>query len=190
MTVEESRLINRAQSGDMMAFEKLIYRYDKNVLAIAYSFRNNKEDAKDIYQEVFIRVFKGLKNFERKSEFSTWLYRIATNVCLSFRSRQKKLAYTTIDIENNDEADSTFDEKIAGDELTDSQLLNNELSENIQNALNGLSTQQKMIFTLKHYQDFKIKEIAAMLNCAEGTVKKTLFVATQRMKEKLQHLVE
>ena len=85
---EDYKLIKNAQDGDMGAFEQLLYRYDRHVLNIAYSFRNNEDDAKDIYQEVFIRVHKGLKNFQFKSEFSTWLYRITTNVCISFKRKQ------------------------------------------------------------------------------------------------------
>ena len=90
MTSQESYLILNAQKGDSAAFEELIYRYDKNVLSIALRFVKNNDDAKDIYQEVFLRVFRGLKNFKFKSEFSTWLYRITTNVCLTYKQKQKK----------------------------------------------------------------------------------------------------
>lgn len=186
---DENQLILKAQKGDMQAFEKLIYRYDKHVLAIAASYRNSKEDAKDIYQEVFLRVYKGLKNFEGKSEFSTWLFRIATNVCLTFSSKRKKHAYASIDQTfpaDEDGNQQSLSDKIADETSTDQQLMDKEISLHVRQAMQSLSPQQKMVFTLKHLHDLKIKEIAEMMKCSEGTVKKYLFTATQKMREKLK----
>ncbi len=90
MTINDSDLIVKARDGDISAFETLIYKYDQNVLSIALKFVKDEDDAKDVYQEVFIRVFKGLKKFQFNSEFSTWLYRITANVCLTFKSRKKR----------------------------------------------------------------------------------------------------
>ena len=84
MTLNDNELIIQAQNGNVMALEELIYRYDKMVLRIAMKYTGDSDDAKDIYQEVFIRVFKGLSDFQFKSEFSTWLFRITSNVCISF----------------------------------------------------------------------------------------------------------
>ncbi len=99
MQKEEIELIKNAQHGDMASFEKLIYQYDRNVLSLAYSYINDQDDAKDIYQEVFLRVFKGLKRFEFRSEFSTWLYRITVNVALTYRTKKRKYAYASLDEE-------------------------------------------------------------------------------------------
>ena len=188
MTTEENNLIIAAQKGDETAFKEIIYRYDKNVLGIAHSFINNNEDAKDIYQEVFLRVFKGIKKFEFRSEFSTWLYRITANVCLTYRSRKKKFAYTSLD-EEFDDADGEqrpLSEIITNGETPDSQALSSEISFKIERGLDKLSPQQRLVFTLKHYQGYKIKEIASAMNCTEGTVKNYLFFATQRMRDHLQ----
>ncbi|MGE5457183.1 MAG: RNA polymerase sigma factor [Methanococcaceae archaeon] len=189
MSTDESQLIIQAQQGDMQAFEKLIYRYDRHVLAIAASYRNSPEDAKDIYQEVFLRVYKGLKNFERKSEFSTWLYRIAVNVCISFRSREKKYAYAQLESdydENDEQAGFSISNVPGSDDETDRHLLDKEIKEQVRAAMNSLSPQQKMVFTLKHLREMKIREIAGIMKCGEGTVKKYLFTATQKMREKLK----
>ncbi len=188
MTKEENNLILAAQKGDANAFEELIYRYDKNVLGIAYSFINNYEDAKDIYQEVFLRVFKGIKKFEFRSEFSTWLFRITTNVCLTYRSRKKKYAYTSLDEEPDEEdgGQSSLSEIIADEATPDIQAVSSEVSARIENAVERLSPQQKLVFTLKHYQGYKIKEIASIMNCSEGTVKNYLFLATHRMRDYLK----
>ena len=192
MTQEENNLIVAAQNGDKSAFEELIYLYDKNVLGIAYSFVGSSEDAKDIYQEVFLRVYKSIKKFEFRSEFSTWLYRVTTNVCLTYRSQKKKLAYTSLDEEYNDEdgEQRSLADTLTGGEKTDDQAVGSEISEQIENGLKKLSPQQKMVFTLKHYKGYKIKEISSMMNCTEGTVKNYLFFATQRMREHLKDLLD
>lgn len=193
MNTEENQLIERARQGDMTAFEKLIYRYDKHVLAIAASYRNNKEDAKDIYQEVFLRVFKGLKNFEGKSEFSTWLFRITTNVCITYGSVKKKHAYTPFESGYEDEEGETtslLDKIPDNDFSTDRELISGEMSKGIQKAIETLSPQQKMVFVLKHVHDHKIKEIAEMMDCTEGTVKRYLFTAVQKLRDKLKTLYE
>ena len=91
MSLNDTKLIQMFLKGDQNAFEELVHRYDKRVLALALKFTRDKDEAKDIYQEVFIRVYKGLKNFESRSQFSTWLYRITTNVCLTQQSRKKKI---------------------------------------------------------------------------------------------------
>ena len=192
MTQEENNLIVAAQNGDKSAFEELIYLYDKSVLGIAYSFVGSSEDAKDIYQEVFLRVYKSIKKFEFRSEFSTWLYRVTTNVCLTYRSQKKKLAYTSLDEEYNDEdgEQRSLADTLTGGEKTDDQAVGSEISEQIENGLKKLSPQQKMVFTLKHYKGYKIKEISSMMNCTEGTVKNYLFFATQRMREHLKDLLD
>jgi RNA polymerase sigma-70 factor (ECF subfamily) len=188
MTKEENNLIIAAQKGDAAAFEQIIYRYDKNVLGIAHSFINNNEDAKDIYQEVFLRVFKGIKKFEFRSEFSTWLYRITANVCLTYRSQKKKYAYTSLDDEPDDVdgEQRPLSDTITNGETPDTQALSSEISFNIEKGLDKLSPQQRLVFTMKHYQGYKIKEIASVMNCTEGTVKNYLFFATQKMRYHLQ----
>ncbi len=191
MTTDENNLILAAQKGDSGAFEQLIYKYDRNVLGIAYSFINSSEDAKDIYQEVFLRVFKGIKKFEFRSEFSTWLYRITANVCLTYRTQKKKYAVASLDEEIfSDEGDSqTLADTIAGESNTDDGTIGSDVSEHIVKGLEKLSPQQKLVFTLRHYQGYKIREIASVMNCTEGTIKNYLFTGTQRMRTYLKDIL-
>ena len=185
-------LIKQAQKGDMQAFEELLCKYDGIVMNIALSFRNNEEDAKDIYQEVFMRVFRGLKSFKFNSEFSTWIYRIAANVCITFHNRAKRHKHESLDRELNhssDEDSLKLSDTIEGDKSTDSQAVDSNLSGHITKALNELPAQQKLVFTMKHYDGYKIREIAEIINCTEGTVKRYLFTATNKMRDKLKFLV-
>ncbi|MCZ6701444.1 MAG: RNA polymerase sigma factor [Ignavibacteria bacterium] len=187
MPLSDSELIIQAKSGNNSAFEELIFRYDRSVLAIALKFVHNTDDAKDIYQEVFIRVYRGLKSFEMKSEFSTWLYRITTNVCLSKKSRSKKHLYVSIDERYESEDDESVNVELSDDEMDPAELLANlDLGDIIQDAVDSLSSKQRMTFILKHYEGYKIREISDMLNCKEGTVKKYLFDAIRNLRKKLK----
>lgn len=191
MNLSDFELIQKVQKGDAQAFEELVYRYDEKVLNMALSFRNSADDAKDIYQEVFIRAFKGLKNFKFKSEFSTWLYRITSNVCISYNDKKNRTNHDSIDKRIDDGEDSaTFADLIEGTEKTDSKVIGSEIGSKIKAALDTLPSQQKLAFTLKFYEELKIKEIAEIMNCAEGTVKRYLFNATNKMKNHLKRIYD
>lgn len=187
MSQDDNRLIKQAQKGNQKAFEELILRYDKHVLSIAASFRNSEEDAKDIYQEVFLRVYKGLKNFQFRSEFSTWLYRITTNVCITYKSKTDRHMHDSLDREIGREEDETtkLSDFIAGEDQADNAAVGSDISRYINSALDTLPNQQRMAFTLKFYEGYKIREISDMMNCTDGTVKRYLFTATNKMREKL-----
>jgi RNA polymerase sigma-70 factor (ECF subfamily) len=188
-SLTDREVIREARQGSRAAFDELVYRYDKQVLTIAARYVNQAEDAKDIYQEVFLRVYRGLNKFQERSEFSTWLYRITTNVCLTHGSRRQKHAHRMHDPEPNDNPDDHGELGVSG-MTSDQHTLNTEISSRIHQAMSGLSAQQKLVFTLKHYEGYKLKEIAAMIECSEGTVKKHLFTATQRLRTQLKDLYE
>lgn len=185
MDISDYELIQQFLQGQMAAFDKLVQRYEKRVYAIAISYINNSDDVKDIYQEVFLRVYRGLPKFRFKSEFSTWLYRITTNVCLTYRKSHSKNKLFNIHHETDDDPLSNI---AAEQSSTDTQILDNEITERVQRALEILSPQQKLVFTLRHYNGYKLKEIAEMINCSEGTVKKYFFTAIRRMREQLKDL--
>ena len=188
----DNQLIQKAQKGDNKAFEELVTRYDKLVLNIAYAYRNDKDDADDIYQEVFLRVFRGLKNFQSRSKFSTWLYRIAVNVCIEFKRKSKVHSHESIskNIDGEDENGGNYEAVFESGLETDKTALNNELKNVIQYEVNKLPQQLKMAFTLKYYQGFKIKEISSMMNCTEGTVKSYLFTSSRKLRDKLKPILE
>jgi len=189
MELSEKEIIIKAQNGDTIAFEQLVYNYDRAVLSIAMRYVRDEDDAKDIYQEVFIRVFRGLQKFEFRSEFSTWLFRITTNVCITYKSRKKEQIMVSIqeEFDEDQEAYETMD-MISKRRSPEEETLDNDLRLLIGNAVDNLSARQRITFVLKHYEGYKIREIAEMLNCKEGTVKKYLFDAVNNLKKKLKPL--
>jgi len=187
MEISEKELIIKAQQGDQSAFEELIYNYDHGVLSVAMKYVRDPDDAKDIYQEVFIRVFRGLKKFEFRSEFSTWLFRITTNVCLTYKTKKKEQMIVSLHEEFDEDKTDYENRELQFDGLSpEEETTSSDLKILINNAVDSLSAKQRITFVLKHYEGYKIREIAEMLNCKEGTVKKYLFDAINNLRKKLR----
>ena len=181
--LNDEQLVEKIQAGDQGAFEVLLQRYDRQVLGLALRFTGNSEDARDIYQDVFVRVYKSLPKFEFRSSFRTWLFRVATNVCLTHQARSRKLKLVSMDEAEGEEAGRFGPVLAAG--TSERSLLRRELSGLLSDAVGQLSPRQRLVFEMRHYQGYKLAEIATLLNCAEGTVKRHLFTATRRMRERL-----
>jgi len=188
MNNTDYQLILNAQKGDKQAFEELVYKYDRHVLGIARSYKNCEDDAKDIYQEVFMRVYRGLDSFQFKSEFSTWLFRITTNVCLTHKSRKRDYESIDKEIMSEDESGKTLAETLPGDDNVERTAVNKDLLGYIRSAMELLPNKQKMVFSLRYLEDYKIKEIAEIMQCTEGAVKSYLFAATHKMRSKLKNI--
>ncbi|KAB2924531.1 MAG: RNA polymerase sigma factor [Bacteroidetes bacterium] len=183
MSADDHELIERSRNGDYSAFEQLLLRYDRDVLSIAGRYTNDADDAKDIYQETFIRVYKGLSKFRGECSFPTWVYRITVNVCLSHRRRQHRRATVPLsEGENGSEPE--------GRDRADERAESSETLRRIAEAMEALSPQQRLAFSLKHYNERTIREIADVMECEEGTVKRYLFDATRRLRERLHDLAQ
>jgi len=185
MEQSEELLILKAQRGNQSAFESLVANYDARVLSLIYSMLNNMDDARDVYQEVFIKVFKSIGRFRFQSEFYTWLYRIVVNECINYRKKRSQKMHESID----DVALMEGDLKFVHNETAsnpEQNILERELQRQISHGLERLSPKQKTVFTLRHYQGYKLSEIAEIMNCSEGTIKNYLFRALQKMKDQLR----
>ena len=177
----------------MAAFEELVYRYDKHVLGIAARYCTSSDDAKDVYQEVFIRVYNGLRKFQLRSEFPTWLYRITTNVCLTHHARRKRQYRQSAAGGSGDDPglpDGHAAELASNDPSPEDRAVSSEISVRVSDAVGRLSPRQKLVFTLRHYQGYKLREIAGMMQLTEGTVKRYLFAATQKLRTELREVYE
>ena len=186
--LSDNELILKAQQGDKEAFEQLVHRHDKRVMAIALTHTHDEDDAKDIYQDAFLRLYRALPGFSFRSEFSTWMYRIVTNVCLTFHSRWKKYEHVSLDALQEQNGEHQPGSALqASDEISlNRQHSTFDIAMHIQKSIDVLSPSQRMVFTLKHFHGYKIREIAVLMNCAEGTVKKHLFTAIERLRKQLK----
>lgn len=186
MDEREIRLIKRAQEGDGAAFEALVQMHDRQVLKLARQMLNNLEDAQDVYQEIFLKVFRSLPAFRFESEFATWLYRIVINQCINYRQWRSRRRFLSFDSPHDGKENQANDLPADQSPNPEKAALNQELSREIALAMESLSDKQRAVFVLRHFHDQKLQDIAKTLGCAEGTVKNYLFRATQHMQEKLR----
>ncbi|MCB0259673.1 MAG: sigma-70 family RNA polymerase sigma factor [Calditrichae bacterium] len=186
MDNHELELIRRARQGSVEAFDQLVRLHDRQVLQMIRNIVGNLDDAYDVYQETFIRAYHKLASFRFESELSTWLGRIAINLSISWRKRQRRRQWLTLEPVNND---AVYGKNTEGDaqpdEGAEGLMMNRELRAEILREVNRLPEQQRTVFILKHFQGLKIREIADMMDCAEGTVKNHLFRATQKLQKSL-----
>jgi RNA polymerase sigma-70 factor (ECF subfamily) len=179
----DEELVALAQQGDRRAFEELVDRHKQKAYHIAFGFARDREDAKDLSQEAFLKAFTYLKNFDGRSSFYTWFYRIVVNVCLDYKRRAKRAPA--------DEFDETVESRIepshdpAKPMSPDQHVLAGQISRKVDAVLQKLPPKQKTAFILKNHQGLSIKEIAETMETAEGTVKVHLHRAVTALRHSL-----
>lgn len=186
---DELSLIRRAQEGDRSAFDALVRLYDQNVLRLALQVVGSPEEARDLYQEAFLKVYRSIGQFRREAKFSTWLYRVVMNVCLDHLRRQK--TRREVPAPQVEEGETEFlqtvrDERPAVD--PERATHSREINRRIEMALGRLNPRERMIFELKHYQGLKLKVIGEMCKTTEQTAKNCLSRATQKLRLELGDL--
>jgi len=185
MNPKEHALIEAAKGGDNRAFDELVRLYDGRILQVAHGIMGNMQDAYDAYQEGVIRAYRKLHTFRSDSSFGTWLTRIVINQALNMKKKLKwKQRLSMEDVEKHSPS-ALQDSAATPDEL----FVTHELSRDIRRSLDVLSDRERTVFVLKHMHGYKLKDISAMIDCAEGTVKNYLFRATRKLRDALQEHV-
>jgi RNA polymerase sigma-70 factor (ECF subfamily) len=189
--MDEAALIRAAQRGDEAAFEQLVRAYDQSVLRLALNLLRSPDDASDVYQEAFLRVYRNLHTFRFDCSFHTWLYRIVTNLCLDHLRKRKVRREESTVVETGegplDRIDSLAEERAHGDPQR--RLLSRELRSKIEAVLLDLTPRERMVFELRHYQGMRLRAIGDMLGTSEEAAKNCLFRATQKMRVALGDFV-
>ena len=181
--IDEDALVNQFQNGDTEAFNPLVLKYQKKIYNLMYQRVRDQETAKDLCQEVFLKAFNALPNFKGGSAFYSWIYRIAINCSIDFqrqRNRNKVLTFEELPVEA-DEVLRMTDAHPSPERLLDEK----ELGLIIRKAVKKLPPGQRRVFNLRHRRELAIKEIAALLNRSEGTVKAHLHHAHRRLQDML-----
>lgn len=189
--MDEPELIRAAQAGDQRAFEQLVRLYDQNVLRLAVNLLRSPEDANDVYQEAFLRVYKNLHTFRFDCSFHTWLYRIVTNLCLdALRKRRVRREENTV-VETSEGFLDRMDtlEEGRGDGDPQRQLMSSQLRARIREVLSELTPRERTVFEMRHYQGLRLRAIGDMLGTSEEAAKNCLFRATQKMRAALGDFV-
>ena len=154
--------------------------HKEKAFALAYNFAGNAEDAKDILQEAFVRAYVNIKKFRGDSAFYTWFYRILLNLCRDFLRKKKTRIKVMVDAPQPiDEDDAAPVEAVDDDPGPEEALLNKEIREKVDEAVNMLPERQKTTFMLRHMHGMRLNEIAGIMNCSESTAKVHLVRATK-----------
>ena len=189
--VDETELIRAAQAGDSSAFEELVRTYDQSVLRLALSMLRSPEDARDVYQETFLRVYRNLNQFRFDCSFHTWLYRIATNLCLDQLRRRKvrreEPTVMTTPEGTLDRMDAAAETRVEGDPQRN--LFSGQIRKRVKEALAQLTPRERMVFELRHYEGLRLRKIGEVLGTSEEAAKNCLFRATQKMRTALGEFV-
>ena len=188
---EVDSLIRAAQAGDHAAFEELVRLHDRNVLRLALNLLQSPEDARDAYQEAFLRVYRSLASFRFDCSFSTWLHRIVTNICLDHLRKRKVRKEEPAVVETSegvlDRLDAHEEDGPAAD--PERSMWNQELKCRIDLALGELTPRERMVFELRHHQGLRLRNIGEILGSSEEAAKNCLFRATQKMRSALGEFV-
>jgi RNA polymerase sigma-70 factor (ECF subfamily) len=186
--LEERVLVEQAQAGSRPAFEELVRRYDRDVLRLAMNLLKRSEDARDVYQEAFLKVYRNLHRFRFECSFYTWLYRIVTNVCLDHlrrrQARPEDQAPEAISLQFEEGGTDFFERQREHRATLDPErhLLGQEIQTRLAAALERLSPRERVVFEMKHYQGLKLRAIGDALGTSEETVKNSLFRATRKLR--------
>jgi RNA polymerase sigma-70 factor (ECF subfamily) len=182
--LDEAGLIRAAQLGDETAFERLVRAYDASVLRIAMNLLRSPEDARDVYQEAFLRVYKNLNSFRFDCSFHTWLYRIVTNICLDHLRKRKvrREEQSVVDTAEGPVDRMERVEEPAPHADPERQTRSRMLAERIETAMGELSARERMVFELRHFQGLRLRNIGEVLGTSEEAAKNCLFRATQKLR--------
>ena len=177
-------VIRAAAGGDREAFAALVEEYQKPVYNLCLRMVGNQEDAADLAQEAFLRVWKGLPFFKFDSAFTTWLYRLTNNVCIDFLRRQKRYTAvsTTFLDDDEQEQDMQLEDPAQGPEA---QAIHREDKAALEQAMDTLEVEYRQALTLRAVNGLSYAEIAQVLDVKEGTVKSRISRAREKLRKKL-----
>lgn len=183
--MDEKELVQRAAEGDPKAFEQLVMQYQKPVYNLALRMSCNEDDAFDLSQEAFLRAWRGLRFFKFESAFSTWLYRLTSNVCIDFLRRKKRANTVSLNFldDDNEQQELAQPDPSPGPE---EQAVRTDERERIAQALNELEPEYRQALTLCAINGLSYIEIAEVLEIPAGTVKSRISRAREKMRLKLQ----
>ncbi len=181
----DRELIDQTLGGDQAGYALLVARYQKRIFRVAFAIVRNDTEADTITQDTFVTAYMNLAKFEGRSEFETWLTRIAIN---KGRDQLRGRRWKLVPIGSNRNGDDQGPEMDIADDRPDAEqeVMATQIGRAIERAIEGLSAQQKVIFRLRHYEDMALEEIAKLLDLAPGTVRAHLFRAVHKVRKELE----
>ena len=192
-SVSDHELVTRAQQGSEKAYRELLGRFQRPVFSIIYRMIRDREQAEDLAQETFVRVFNNIDRYDPRYKFSSWIFKIATNLTID-HIRRKELDTVSIDGSRNavtpDQIEATSITIASPDENPEELLEAKQLGEEIESAIGKLRPEYRAAILLRHVDGREYQEIAEILSLPLGTVKTYIHRGRNELREQLQHLRE
>nr|WP_197480033.1 RNA polymerase sigma factor SigW [Paenibacillus swuensis] len=185
MIAMDARLVRLARNGDQTAFAELVELYKDKIFNLGYRMLNNRQEAEDVTQETFLRVYSNLEKYDETQKFSTWIFRIGTNLCID-RLRKKKPSYS-LDAELNDgEGTDMYAMLASHDPGPENQVLLTETQDSIRKAIDSLPAKYKSAVILKYLHDQSLQEISDILGIPVTTVKTRVHRGREFLRKKME----
>lgn len=184
LDASDNQLIDRVLGGEPDAFGTLVRRWERPIYGLTFRMLGHAEDARDATQETFISAYSNLKNFRGDAKFSSWLYRIALNVCHS--KLRKRSGRGDASLEQQFE-DVGF-EPASPLQAADDRLLGDQVGEHVRRALGAIPAEMRQVIVMKEYEDLKFHEIAEILDIPLSTVKTRMYTGLKELRKRLEHL--
>ncbi|GGG07449.1 RNA polymerase sigma factor SigW [Paenibacillus abyssi] len=184
----EARLARMALRGDQEAFAEIVGLYQEKLYHMAYRMLSNRQEAEDVVQDTFLRVYNNLDRYDETMKFSTWIYRIATNLCID-RLRKRKPSYS-LDAESSDHEGLDGYSMIPSDDRTpESETLLSETQRIIHQAMDTLPAKYKSVMVLRYLQELSLQEIGDVLGMPVTTVKTRVHRGREFLRKKLERVL-
>ena len=181
-SIQEAHWVAASQRGDAVAFNRLVLKWEKSIYNLTLRMLQDPDEAAETSQEVFLRVFKNIRHFRHKAKFSTWLYRIACNQCLSrLRRRPPGVQYSLDDTSPG----NLIGQSLPFRESHEGEFLREESRNRVRRALDHLHPDQRVVVELKFFQDLTFEEIAGVIQLPLSTIKSRLYTGLELLKVRL-----
>ncbi|WP_062049194.1 RNA polymerase sigma factor SigW [Bacillus sp. JCM 19034] len=181
------RLVGEVRKGDQQAFEEIVELYKDKVYQICYRMLGNVHEAQDVAQEAFLRAYTNIDRYDINRKFSTWLFRIATNVSID-RLRKKKPDFYLQDEVKGTEGVTLESQLAADEELPEDQVVTRELQDWVQHEINQLPVKYRTAIILKYIEDLSINEISEILDMPPATVKTRVHRGREALRKRMRHM--
>jgi RNA polymerase sigma-70 factor (ECF subfamily) len=181
----DTRLANMARNGDRGAFAQLVDIYKDKIYHLAYRMMGNAQEAEDVVQETFLRVYTNLDRYDEQQKFSTWMYRIATNLCID-RLRKRRSTYSLDAEMQNGEGNDWYSLMPSNEDTPENQLILSETQSQIKESIESLPEKYKSILILRYFHDLSLQEISEIVNMPVTTIKTRLHRGREYLKKKLE----
>ncbi|MFO7769217.1 MAG: RNA polymerase sigma factor [bacterium] len=187
---EEARLVEACRQGDAPAFNLLVWRWEKPLYNFVYKYVGHADTAEDLVQETFVRVLKHIGRYTHRGSFSTWLYRIAINLCKDHLKKKRLPTVSLHDCRTTASGEKVYvKDRVAGDgPPADAAADAEDVGETVRRLLSGLPEEQRVVILMKEYQEMTFREIAEVLEVPEGTLKSRLYHGLRAMRSQLERL--